>query len=234
MKSLQSLACCFLLFLAVACSDDDDAVATPRPLTFSYDFTDDADGWTGNFADYPVGEEDFYELAFDYTTLPAPLDEGEGALRQSGNNHSDDLLMYASRQIDGLVPGGTYRATFALRIASDAPDSSFGVGGSPGASVYLKAGLLGAEPTRTVDALDYYRVEFDKGNQAQGGSDMIVLGNFSNGTDESAYALKTLSNPEPLTATADADGRLWLVIGTDSGFESTTSIYYDAVTLSLQ
>ena len=33
----------------------------------------------------------------------------------------------------------------------------------------------------------------------------------------------------PLTVTADASGRVWLVVGIDSGFEGTTSVYITSV-----
>ena len=233
MKTIHLFPLLVLLLSLPGCADDDDAT-TPRATNFDYTFTGDTEGWMGDFADYPEGEEDFYELSFGHATLPAPLNTAEGALRQSGNNHSDDLFMYAYRPIDGLEPGATYEATFELRIATNVPSGSFGVGGSPGESVYVKAGLLTRAPARTLDALNEYRVNFDKGNQSTGGTDMTVLGNFANGTDESDYALKTLSNTEPFPVTADADGKLWLVVGTDSGFESTTTIYYDAISVSLR
>ena len=233
MKTIHLFPLLILLLSLPGCADDDDT-ATPRATTFDYAFGSDAEGWMGDFADYPEGEEDFYELTFDYATLPTPLDTQEGALRQSGNNHSDDLFMYAYRPIEGLEPGATYEATFELRIATDVPSGSFGVGGSPGESVYVKAGLLSEAPVRTLNQLNEYRVNFDKGNQSAGGPDMIVLGNFANGTDQSEYTLKTLRNTEPFLATADADGKLWFVVGTDSGYESTTTIYYDAISVSLR
>jgi hypothetical protein len=57
----------------------------------------------------------------------------------------------------------------------------------------------------------------------------IFLFGRGGGTCESGiYALKTLRSPQDRipTLTADASGRLWLVIGTDSGFEDRTEIYY--------
>jgi hypothetical protein len=35
----------------------------------------------------------------------------------------------------------------------------------------------------------------------------------------------------PFVALTDQSGMLWITIGTDSGFESTTSIYYDQVVI---
>jgi hypothetical protein len=58
---------------------------------------------------------------------------------------------------------------------------------------------------------------------------MVVIGDFSNDTDQEAYTLKTVSNETPFGAETDENGNLWIIIGTDSGFEATTTIYYNSV-----
>ena len=37
-----------------------------------------------------------------------------------------------------------------------------------------------------------------------------------------------------LTATTDGTGRLWVFVGTDSGFEGLTAVYYDQVIVELE
>jgi len=37
-----------------------------------------------------------------------------------------------------------------------------------------------------------------------------------------------------LTVSADSSGELWLVVGTDSGFEATTTIYYNLIKVKLE
>jgi hypothetical protein len=58
---------------------------------------------------------------------------------------------------------------------------------------------------------------------------MIVLGNFANGTDKNEYILKTVVNPAIFPCRTTANGELWLVAGTDSGFEGITTIYYNRI-----
>ena len=60
------------------------------------------------FADYPPGEEAFYELDYAHEALPAPLGARHG-LRLSGNNHSDDLAMLVKAPVRGLFPNIVYR-----------------------------------------------------------------------------------------------------------------------------
>ncbi len=227
--------CRILLFIIIniffACESDKDS--KPEELVFSYDFTTDEESWDGDFADYPTGGEEFYELIFEYSTLPEPLDETRGSLKLSGNNHSDDLFMFVKRKITGLTSNKTYNIVFEIEFASNVADGQIGVGGSPGESVYIKAGATPVEPLKVEDNGGYYRMNIDKGNQAQGGEDMIVLGDFSNDTEENIYVLKTITNPSTFNATTNTNGELWLSVGADSGFEATTTIYYNRIEVSL-
>ncbi len=220
----------FLFFLACDSNDDPEQ----ETLVFDFNFTSDRELWEAEFADYPLGEEEFYELNFEYTNLPEPLDETKGALKISGNNHSDDLFMFVKRKITGLVPNRSYTIFFNIEFASNVADGQFGVGGSPGESVYIKAGATSQEPLKVLDNDEFYRMNIDKGNQSQGGEDMIVLGDFSNDTDDNIYTLKTLSNSSAFRAMSNMNGELWLIVGVDSGFESTTTMYINRIEVTLE
>ncbi len=230
MKKL--LIATFILFLMVSCRDAE--VDPPERVVHEWNFEEDAQGWTGNFADYPVGREEFMELQFNHAMLPAPLDTTRGALLLSGANHSDDLFMYTYRRITNLRPQTVYNITFTVEFASNVPDDRVGIGGPPGESVWIKAGATPVEPGRVTDDLDWYRMNIDKGGQSQGGDDMIVLGDFSNDTDQQVYTLKTVTNNEQEFSVMPNDaGELWLIVGTDSGFEGTTTIFYNSFKVEL-
>ena len=80
----------------VGCNDNNDT-GKNEAIVFSFDFSNETHGWVGGFADYPQGEEDFFELVFDHRELPENLDPSRKALFLSGNNHSDDLFMFLKR-----------------------------------------------------------------------------------------------------------------------------------------
>jgi len=204
------------------------------PMEFTFDFSGGANGWTGDFADYPVGEETSYEQQFEVSTLPEPLNENEAALMLSGTNMSDDLFMFLKKKLTGLKANATYNITFTIEFASNVPDSLAGIGSSPGESVFIKAGGTQVEPVTVKDDMDYYRMNIDKGIQSNDGNDMKVLGDFSNDTDQEVYTLKTITNENPMTVTADSKGELWLIVGTDSGFEGNTKIYYNLIGVELK
>lgn len=234
MRNVKTLsASSFLLLVASLSCASGTGVAPTRTLEF--DFATDVQGWVAGFADYPSGSESFYELASGFRNLPAPLD-GRGGFFLSGNNHSDDLFMYLKRRVSGLEPGAEYNVTLSVEFATDAPASCGGVGGAPGESVCAKAGASGVEPMG-VDQSGVLRMNIDKGNQGTSGKDAIVIGDVTSSTacDQGTpqYELKRLKTPRAVRVRADGAGTAWLLIGTDSGYEAVTTLYYTRVTAEI-
>lgn len=219
------------LFLLGSCEDDSvEKIEDPEVKSFQFVFTEsEVQRWQGDFADYPVGEEENFELEYGYATVPEEAGEEKPAFMISGRNFSDDLFMFLYRKIDGLEPNTTYQLTFNIELASDAPESSVGIGGSPGSSVFLKAGALATEPElvqENVGDVPYWRTKFDKGNQGNSGEDMILLGHVGHDLEEFRYTFIERTNETPFSVTTNEEGELWLIVGTDSGFEGKTTLYY--------
>lgn len=228
---------CFFIFLifSIGCENDDENLIKPK--TFTYEFMIDSEAWVGDFADYPndPNVEDFYKLEFSHSSLPNPLNADEGALRQSGRNHSDDLFMFVKRKITELEPNTKYNIDIEIEFATNAASGSVGVGGSPGESVFIKAGASTKEPLKILnDSDNHYRMNIDKGNQSQGGIHMDVIGDFANGTESNNYKLKVLHTLDHVNVMSNSRGELWLIVGTDSGFEATTTIYYNQITVNIK
>jgi hypothetical protein len=201
-------------------------------FSYSFDFSESQDNWVADFTDFPAGEGDsaFYELKFAYTDRPAHLGANLKSMMLSGNNHSDDLFMFIKRKITDLSPNTDYTLVFDVELASNAPKGVAGVGGAPGESVFLKAGASGAEPKKVIEA-NQYTLNVDKGNQSSAGEIAVVLGNIAVAYDTNDYALITRNNAgsAPFIAKSNSKGEIWLIVGTDSGFEGTTTLYYTKV-----
>jgi hypothetical protein len=231
---------CLTVLLALAipsatasCSGGGSPVG-PVSAMWSFDFAAGPQGWQAGFAEYPAGQEAFFELAADYRPLPASLVSGRSALLISGNNHSDDLFMFYKRRLSGLKARTLYAARFEIEIATDVPHGCSGIGGSPGESVYLKGGATQAEPiTGTDSGNSVILVNVDKGNQARGGRNALVLGTIGNSVPCDSpirrWELKTLRSGTDVFVQTNDRGEVWLIVGTDSGFEGPTSIYYTRV-----
>ena len=139
--SVKFAALALVSFLAGCANDDPDFVAP----TFIFDLDEGAQGWEVGFADYPAGQENFYALESEWKALPAPLAAMNGIFI-SGNNHSDNLFMYAKRRLTGLKPNTRYSLIFGVEFATNADSGCAGIGGAPGESVAVKVGAAEDEP----------------------------------------------------------------------------------------
>jgi len=225
---VAALASVLVGFALGGCSGDDR-------MTIPLDFRQSERGWVAGFADYPVGQDDFFELQADYRALPEPLTESGNGLFISGSNRSDDLWMYYKGQIAGLFPDTRYLAEFEVEIATSVPNGCVGVGGSPGEGVTVKAGVSDIEPDR-LDSGGFWVMNVDKGDQTVGGENALAIGDMANTIacgDAPEWQFKQMSsNPQSLEVTSDRSGAVWLFVGTDSGFESTTNVYFTHLTVS--
>lgn len=237
MKGTGPMVLAFLLAVA-GC---DSATGPGGRVELSFDLTQGNQGWVADFADYPVGEDEAFELTAERRPLPEGLPVDGGAFFISGRNLSDDLFMFLKRQVTDLEPGRRYALTVTVRFASRAPSGCVGIGGPPGEAVVMKAGATAVEPTPVMDEENperpFWRMNIDKGNQSTGGEDAVVLGDIATGPGDCldpAWKLKTLETSEPFLATTDQDGSLWLLVATDSGFEGTTALFYLRIEATLE
>ena len=221
-----------ILFIAIplaGCSKDRVTLNLP------FDLTQNAEGWGGGFADLPVDyEQSSYLLDFGY--IDSPL--GGQAFMISSMNRSDDIFMYIKKRLsadDGLSPNTTYMVTIEVKFATNAPAGAMGVGGAPGEAVYVKVGAASTDPM-PMDKGGFYELSVDKGQQGTGSYNAVVVGNVAKvvSDDFETYELKTLDNQDnPIEVTTDADGNMWIFVGTDSGFEGLTTLYYTEVNVTL-
>ncbi len=223
----------FWLFLT-SCGID-EATSPIFLSSLEYDFREGKHEWVCGFADYPATKADslYYELKSGHTDLPG----GGKAILLSGVNHNDDLFMYLKKRITGLSPNRLYTITFDVELASKAPSAYNDVGGAPGDGVYLKVGATPAEPKAVIkDGM--YRLNIDKGNGGTAGADMVVIGNIGVPGNTGEYTiirrtnLQSASDP-PYQARSDANGNLWLIVGTDSDYQGATTVYYTRIVVVL-
>ncbi|GAB4022399.1 hypothetical protein [Spirosoma koreense] len=234
MKStLFVIAALFSSFvLSSACHQESVPVQPGLPYQSSFQY--DSDGWEAGLVDYGTAQDSLMEFKAVRTGLPAPLDTTRKSLMLSSMNRSDDAFMFLKRKVTGLQPNADYTLLFDIELASQYATNSVGIGGSPGGSVYLKAGATATEPVKELHD-DFYTLNVDKGAQLADGKDAITLGNIGIGEDAMGYKLITRSNADkPFTARSNAKGELWLLIGTDSGFEGLTTLYYSSIKVTVK
>lgn len=226
------------LMMAVAlpfssCNKDDN---DPKVIIQETIFNDGADGWEAVYAEYPDGQEEFYELESGLKNLPAQLDQTKKAFMLSGNNHSDALQMFLVKRLDGLSPQTHYIVETGIELASKYPDGSVGIGGSPGNSVYLvsKFATNGYELQEGENEHDNIKLFLKEIDSVPESVMTMDLGDVSIQSDEYEYQLITREkSSSPNVVQSDAQGKLWAIIGTWSGFEGISTLYYTKIKITL-
>jgi len=229
----------FCALLTFGCSDSDDdhdrdaaSPDAPATVTAAFGFEEGLQGWEGGFSDYTFEFADMDSLTYAYRELPEGLNMPGGAPYVSGANSADDLFMFMKRQLDdaaGLLPDTTYKIDFHIEFATDSPSGCMGIGGAPGEAVRVKAGATTDEPEVVVEDEAYrMNIRKDRGLDPEEKLDMVTIGHVGNNAGDChdwVWEIKTLEY-EGFEAATDENGRIWLIVGTDSGFEGTTSLYY--------
>lgn len=234
-----------LLSMAGGCQQESQEDVQEGALAFQFDFANEDHGFSGDFTDLPADyEEDLYQLKFEHAPRPASLDSDGKALMLSGRNASDDLFMYLKKGLDakdGIEPDTTYEIEFRVELATNAPAGAVGIGGPPGEAVWVKVGAAPVEPVpveKEEGGRPYLLPSVDKGRQNDDGEHALRVGDVAKETCEllepDAYEKKVLGNEgQPLRMRSDEQGNLWIFVGTDSGFEGETTLYYTQIDVTL-
>lgn len=184
--------------------------------------------WQAGVADFPAEQEEEIGFIADRRDLPGELGVTTPGLYLRGFNLSDDLFMFWKRRLTGLEPSTTYRVTVGVEYASNIQQGCT-VGNGP--SVWIKAGLSDDEPQRILMPDGTYRMNVDKGEQSQSGPTILNLGDIRNGqagcSESALYGINTRrSVVHAFTITSSPVGAVWVIMGTESGFEAAHDIYF--------
>jgi hypothetical protein len=221
----------FLMAMVVSILACGQEPAKTVQIIFTFDTNEE--GWSGGFADLPVDhEQQGYDVSFSHEEVPVPDTESNG-LFITGNNHSDDLFMYIVRGFgleDDLKADTQYSVKLSFKMATEVPPGMMGIGGSPGESVYIKAGVINKKP-ESIEQSGNFVMNIDHGSQSQSGSDSTVIGDAAKaegpGQDDMTFRYKNFELTQEVTS--DSEGQIWIIIGADSGFEGITRLYFDDI-----
>lgn len=230
MKKIFSITTIIALLL-VFMSGCTSKAESPAGTSAFFDFEQSDSGFVSIFADYPDQEnvEDFYEFQHSYGEVPVPK-AGKGIFI-SGNNHSDDLFMGYVKKLEGFSAGKTYHFNVSFKLATNTEGGLIGAGGAPGESVTVKCGIVSIEPEVTNES-GYFRMNIDTGAQGNEGKDMTVVGNMAKAENNRPGEYEFNEFSAEFDITANENGETYLIIGTDSGFESTTAYYLDDISVT--
>lgn len=235
MKRFLTMGIASLMALSMMSGCASAAAASGGSNSVKFDFETDNAGFTPIYADYPCskGVEEFYEFQHDYSKIP--IDGAGNGIFISGSNHSGDLFIGYVKALGRFSTSGTYHFTVSFKLATDVEGGLIGVGGSPGESVTVKCGVTPTEP-KALPVEDggstYLRLNIDAGRQSNVGQDMVVVGNMAKAENNHPGEYEFKEFTVEFDTEANTFGEVYLIIGTDSAFESTTSYYLDDISVS--
>ena len=227
-----TIACACVLSLLAGCSTNHAENPNGKKISFHADFDEDTQGFEAVFADYSIDSDGLekYEMESRYAEIPVVGEESYG-LYIASHNRSDDMFMGYMKELSGFEANTEYTFDISFKIATNVEGGLIGIGGSPGEAVFVKAGLARECPTigTADDGVERF-INIDIGNQSQGGNDVVVVGDMAkpDGAGE-GFVFKEMN--VGCTVTTNGDGCLYLIIGTDSGFEGFTEYYLDDITI---
>jgi hypothetical protein len=200
-----------------------------KAISYSYDFSQGQQGWVGGDSEFAVAMAT--EVNFSAGMQASPIPPHEMALHLFGDNVSDDLFVYVTKELTGLLPNRAYSVNIEATLISD-------TGNVSGSSHIIKLGASTVEPGSIVviqDAAPYYRMNVDIGGSSTSGKNAVNSGDLSGtGTSNPELESLTFKTARPVVVQSDADGELWLLIGVDSAFEVLTEVYFTQITATLK
>jgi hypothetical protein len=207
---------------------------------FRYTFNQETHGWLPGLSDYVLEATRLGFLA-EVRQLPPNFQTELRAYYLQSDNTPDDLFMFLKKELtilDGIEPDSTYNVSIHVGFLSNAPTGGPGIGGAPGTNVFLKAGVSLLEPVAILDAAQsYVGLNLDKGSQSESGRDLQVVSNIENGQPpqgDPTYVYLERVHHFPTLVHTDRRGALWITVGTESGYEGRTGIYYYEIIVTLR
>jgi hypothetical protein len=197
--------------------------------TLDFQFESDSQGWVCDFADYPKADSANWHLQYKVGPVADIVPKQNGMILK-GDNFSDDLFFFLKKEAVGLAPNTTYTLVYSIDVATNAAPDMIG-----GSDLMLKAGASLLEPRKALDAGGMYRMNIDKGNQSRPGPDMDTLGHVNHSEEGvRGYRLATFTNAKrPFKIKTDAQGKVWLIVGAESQFETPAEFLVAAIRVTL-
>ncbi len=229
----------FTTALLIGCArpnNNNDSPEVTFPVTYNFNFEQSEEDFEAVFSDYHDDGNNYetYEMQSDYTDIPIKDISSKG-LYIASSNRSDDMFMGYMKEIAGLPENQSYNFDISFKLATKVDAGGFGIGGSPGSAVYIKAGITSEKPEIKKDDNEVYRfTNLDTGSQASGGKDLLLIGNMEKPEEDWVEGFMFKSFSASVTATTNNNGSVYLVIGSDSGFEGFTEYYIDDVSIVIQ
>jgi len=202
-------------------------------LLSTFDFESGIQEWEGGISDYPVDSKETLTLSVDYDPVPSnSLLDGNGPYVSADNPHGD-LFYFFKRKVEGLIPNMHYKLDFEFLIYTQLQNLSKDISSE---DLYLKIGAVDFEPKLEQvtwrNSLEYDALNVDKGIlNSDSGEDLINIGSIKQFTSDQAELISGNTFDFQIDVKTNTEGKIWLIIGVDSGIKSQLTFGLAALTV---
>jgi|GEM_PF-1747996 len=227
---------CMVLLIYSCLSDTDDIVpdGSKPEFVLTYDFSSGKGDWQTGFSEYPLSAADTLQIEAEMVSSIGALG-GDSLLRLSAIDPVADIFPFIKLKVTGLTPSTEFNVLVETEFAAVNLDP-IGTTYEGDQEVHLKAGVFENEPLLIPanDSIDvgysYEVLDIDKGNGVDVGNDMALLGTVvMPSPNVFSQLIRGINTGSQLSGTSDADGNMWLLIGTDSETQMHQAFYYSRV-----
>ncbi len=212
-----------------SCGNSTPNVTPSLPISeFSYTFETDQEGWSSSFLGYSAANKEAFDFQSSLESIPDLATKG---LLLSANNPNAQLVMYAQKQLTGLVANQDYNLLYRVGLASNLSSENT-CEGFQGKRTELKISASLQEPTKVLEEnlniLDLGTGPFQR---------IGAVGHKGRNCEDSNYAINQLSNLKapfnaPVQIKSDAQGTIWAVVVLDSSYIGQSVFYIDSIDIT--
>lgn len=218
-----------VLVAAVFACNSEERNSVDPVYTINTQFETGTEKWTGDYALYNIKDTADIAYVMEQDTMPASIDSTRYGIRMEATNKGDSIFLFMKRKITGLNPDKTYHVYYDIDLGTNYPDLT----NATGKNISLKAGASASEPVKTLTN-GYYSLSIKKGLWNVDGSEMVILGDVTNGIAKTTYQLVNRnSSGKTIAVQPDSDGTIWLCVGEDIHTTGKIVLYYDKINVSI-
>ncbi|MCC5931576.1 MAG: hypothetical protein JJU28_20180 [Cyclobacteriaceae bacterium] len=211
-----------------ACLTSDDFGQGNVRYSF-FDFTDGLQNWSAGIAGHSIEESQENLLEVSHSSLPTLFNDSK-ALKIRAKIDGEKIFMFIKRQVHGLDPNANYQIVCEVRLGAELLTET---DRNSNAEVLFKYGSSSLEPMVSANVDEgIYALNLNAMSREVSGGEIKTVQKINPPVSRQMPAVHTVNTFNiPLQGSTDAEGKLWILMGTESDLQSELAFYYNAIVI---
>lgn len=194
-----------------------------------FDFSDGLQNWKAGFAGHSITSRQDESFDVSHSRLPALFNESK-ALEIKGKNQGDTLFMFIKRQIHGLDPNTQYQLDCEVRLISELLTDT---DNNQDIEVFFKYGSSVLEPqVAENEERGKFELSLDAMGSQESGGVLKYVQKINPPVSRQTPGEQIINSFNvPIRARTDAEGKLWVLMGTELLSQVEMAFYYNTIVI---